>query len=859
MTDWFRPVARRHALPLVALAALSAALPARADVYGRLRITVRADDNTPVPGANIIFHDPTGVQADFNAVTDAQGVALSPPLENHAWQITTRVVTFESDVRQLAVAADTTTDVAVRLTKRVITGASRVVFSRSRTTEATRRDLGFVTKFPATAGNPQSLSKLLITNPGFVQSSVNVVHPRGEHAATTIFINGFQLPGALQGRAGQVLNPQTVQSADVQTGGYAPEYGGETAAILNLSLRAGPITPFQTVTSDGGSFGTYDGEATFGGQAGAPTADAGGGPVPRRLRYLIDLSDRSTANVLEPPQPDDQTAHNHGTSAVLFGNFDYLAGPRDTLTLTLNAAPAHTQIANRTGLGAEYAPVGQEYGYGGARDADGTIPGGDPAALGGQTLPLPSQEAAGQDISQKDDNDFGVLNYRHGFGAGLTGLLSFGVTHSGLDITNRSPSIDLSSVNPDGTLTRIDNSIEYNPTLSRAFDQRQAAGSLTLTQGAHTYKAGFLLDSQGGDESYQFVPQSQLALDALAATDSRLTPAGAAQTDADGNPVTDVLGNPVYLIDPANPATPTLRLHRSGFYRAAYAQDSWNATHRLTLNYGARLDAYHQTQSDGQSISKTELSPRLNIGYAVAPRTLLRLSYNHLFTQPPLAQGAILGQPIRPETLDLYDTSLEQQLGAGQSVKVAYYYKNIRNQDDTGLLIPFTQIGAYTNLNYSHAAVHGLEVSYDLTPRGAGVGAFLAYAQSIAKASGVDQTGAPAPEINDHDQRHTLSAGLNYTLPSGAFVGTEVYYGSGEASSAVSSAFFDAALNDGRRTPHTTVNLRLESPNLARAGRLRLDVENLFDQRQVLNFNSGFSGTRFVQGRRVLLSLTGNF
>src|SRR5207253_1248001 len=123
----------------------------------------------------------------------------------------------------------------------------------------------FIKTYPANAGNKQSITKVLRGNPGFVEDSVNQVHPRGEHSATSIFINGFELPGALQGRAGQVISAETIQSVDLLTGMYAPEYGGETAAILNINLKAGTIKPFQDITLQGGDYNTGFGSVTLGG------------------------------------------------------------------------------------------------------------------------------------------------------------------------------------------------------------------------------------------------------------------------------------------------------------------------------------------------------------------------------------------------------------------------------------------------------------------------------------------------------------------------------------------------------------------------------------------------------------------
>jgi len=857
----------RHVRLMTAVAAFCAALTmpqsaCHADVVGRLHVSVTdAGTSKPIPGASITLHDRANVRADILLTAAQDGTVLSPDLENHAWTVTTSADGYTDDTRDVTVVADVTTEVPVALQAVVVQKSH----SRIRIVHVATTTVGSVTThqqvatIPITGNNPQSLQKLVTANPGFVQSSVNAEHPRGEHASTTIDVDGWELPGALQGRAGQFLSPQVIESADVITGGYSPEYGGEMAAHLNLSLRAGPITPFLSQTLAGGGFGTGYEETAFGGQAGESLEkDAETPYVPRRFRYFVDISDRTSNDTIEPPQPDNQDAHNGGHSGTAFGNFSYIAGSKDTISAIFNTAPASTDIANRTGLAGEFDAVGQGYGYGGARNADGTVPGGDPTALGGQKIVLGSQQADGQDVYQNDDNRVGLVELRHKFSSTTSSLLSLGGTHSGLSILNHSPSISYDSFNPDGTLSVTDNSIEDNPNLHRDFDQGEIQGSVTSNAGSHVLKAGFLDNTQVGNESYQFIPQSQLALDALANIDPRLVPPGTIEMK-NGKPVLDVYGQPVYLLNGPGETTPTLNIHRSGFYRAAYAQDTWSATSRISVNYGVRWDSYHQTQSTGTDVGLSKLEPRVNVTTTLGPALTGRLSYDSLFTQPPLSQGALLGEPIKPETIDQYDASLEKRITPIQSAKIAYYYKNIRNQDDTGILIPFTQIGAYTTLNYTYASVHGLELSYDVTPRrGIGSAGFLAVSISHAAPGGLDQTGAPAPTVNDHDQTFTLSTGYSYTRRDGASAGVDVYYGSGEASSVLQSAFFANALDNGHRQQNSNFNLRFASPEIGRHVKAELDVSNVFNTLDVLNFNSGFSGTRFEQGRLVMLSLTGS-
>jgi outer membrane receptor protein involved in Fe transport len=865
----FRLSKRSVACLVIALLTVTSAF---ADVYGRLKITVKnADDEKGIVKATVVLEDSANVHPKITLTTGADGSVTTDLLEARSWHITSSATDYQDDKRDAVVARDTTTEVEVLLEpikeKTIVIKGQKNVVKTGDSSQTTTRDQAFNKLFPATGGNPQSLQKELVSAPGMVLDSNNQVHPGGEHSGTTLYFNGVQIPGAFQGKFGQLLSPTALQSIDVQTGGFAPEYGSEAAAILNVNLRSGTLTPFLNYEAQAGTFRSAFGDLTFGGQVGQEYGQPlDNGIRARRLGYFVDLTARTTANATEPPQPQIQTDHNLGDSYTGLANFDYHASDKDTLSFFIADDPANNQIVNRAGLPSSYSAFGQGFGFNGWRNANGAVSASqvrNPGGLGSAVDNLDAQNAVAQDDNQTDHNEFGVLTWRRNVSDQWTSLLSFALMHAGIDTTNNNPLIPSLEYG----LLPVDNSIEYNPTIHRNSHDAEVTGSMTSSQRSHTFKTGFVFDQQNGEESYQLIPGSQLALDWLAnpgVGQPSLLPSGTYAVDASGNPVLDVYGNQVYEAN-AGATSPILYVRRAGHYAAGYAQDTWKITKKLTLNYGFRLDNYDQTQTStlsGQaasqsSVNQTFLSPRVNAAYAFDSKTVIRADFDRLVTQPPLAEGQLLGTQIKPETWSQFDAAIEHQVGPGQSVRVAAYKKLITNQIDTSLLIGQTQMGAYTSVNFQRGHTDGIEFTYNLAPEAVkGLAAYITYTNSLAKPSGPvngnEALYGDAPTYNDHDQLNTLSTGANYTfLRTGTSLGADFYFGSGVESSRLSG--------DLPRQSRYYLNLSLVQPHILPHIDLELLVENITDNRSVINFQSGFSGTRFQQGRAFEVALKGTF
>lgn len=689
----------------------------------------------------------------------------------------------------------------------------------------TKLDKGQINKFINTvSGDTKQLTR---GQKGVAEDSAGQQHVRGEHTDITYVVDGVPLPDTLSGRSGSVLLPATIESLEIILGGFAPEFGGQTAAVLNATTTPGARRFHADGALQGGQNKTLNGDFTT------------SGPLGAKGSFVLNLSGTETSVGSEPLQPDHQDAHDRATSRTIFAKFKYAPHAGESIDLTISHSPDSLEIANRTGLDSTYASVGEGYGFQGLRNADGSRPdvnSSNSGLLGAQSILLPSQQAAGQSIFQHETSEFATLAWSKRLRESENLQLALTLLHSGQDVENDNPLVDPANL-------PIDNSIEYSPTAHRNVHHVQLTGTWAKRAGAHRLKTGFLLDAQSGKESYQINADSQLSLDALYALAPNLAPTGGTLTGA-----VDIDGNPVYLS--SSNVGQALNLERKGTYKAAFLQDTWTAG-RLITNYGVRADWYVQNQNLGaDSVSDFLLGPRLNFQYRWNAKTTVRASYNRLLNIPPLAQGAVVGQALKSERISQYDLGIDRKIAPNQTISAAYYYKDIRNQVDVGLLVPGSQIGIYSGVNFDRGGVHGLELGYDLVAS-KGLDAYLNYTFSAAKPNGKDNTGVDVPDYNDHDQRHTVGAGMAYTWASGATASLTENYGSGLASSVV--------FPGGGRTPRSTTDFSYSSGDRLFSGHggLRLDVSNVFDNRKVINFQSAFSGTRFQIGR--VISLSANF
>ena len=185
-------------------------------------------------------------------------------------------------------------------------------------------------------GDNVQLNQVLLQAPDVVQDSFGQIHVRGDHNDLQYRLNGVILPEGISVFS-QTLSPRLISSLNLITGALPAEYGLRTAGIIDLTTTSGLLQPGGYVSIYGGSHGTFQPSAEYGGSSGNFS-----------YYFMGDL----LRNDLGIESPDDSTdpLHDHSTQLHGFGYLEDILGPNDRLSLILGVSDDAFQIPNQRGL-----------------------------------------------------------------------------------------------------------------------------------------------------------------------------------------------------------------------------------------------------------------------------------------------------------------------------------------------------------------------------------------------------------------------------------------------------------------------------------------------------------------------------
>ncbi len=333
--------------------------------------------------------------------------------------------------------------------------------------------------------------------------------------------------------------------------------------------------------------------------------------------------------------------------------------------------------------------------------------------------------------TQRELNDYSIVSLQ-----GIHGALNYQ-----LALFNRYSSVDYHP-DPIGDLI-------YNGVAARVFRRNIATGIQEDTSYAlnerHTLRWGLFVDQE------RTTSNNKLAV----------FPA-----NASGNQTGDV---PFTIVDNTN---------KNGELYGAYLQDQWQASERLTLNYGLRYDI-----SNGY-VREDQLSPRLNFVYKLSEAISLHGGYSRYFTPPTLeliaprdialfqnTTNALPGNvntDVRAERDNYYDVGLSHALTSNWQVGVDGYYKDARNLLDEG---QFGQALVFSPFNYARGRIWGVEFTTSYQAQNLSSYFNVAYSRALGNQVVSGQYNFDAAELAyisdhfvhlDHDQTWTASGGVTY-------------------------------------------------------------------------------------------------
>jgi len=331
--------------------------------------------------------------------------------------------------------------------------------------------------------------------------------------------------------------------------------------------------------------------------------------------------------------------------------------------------------------------------------------------------------------------------------------------------------------------------------------------------------------------------------------------------------------------DPGTPPAFNFRGHSPDREQAAFGQDQirWK---NWTLNAGLRFDHYDLL------VNQTAWSPRLGAAYYWRPADVVfRFSYDRVFQTPafenllvassPLVTSLsdqVLRLPVQPSRGNFFEAGFSKALLGKVRVDGNLYHRSVSNYADDDLLL---NTGVSFPIAFSRATIYGAEVKLEV-PRWGPFSGYVSYsnsrgngylpvtgglflgddaAQAIAVTTGVFPV--------SQDQRNTVRARLRYEATKRIWLAFGGAYDSGLPTE-FAGTYAEAAAQYGpeilnrvnfsglRARPGFTLNASagaILKQKEKKALRLQVDVTNLTNQLNVINFAGLFSGTALAPPR----------
>ena len=303
-----------------------------------------------------------------------------------------------------------------------------------------------------------------------------------------------------------------------------------------------------------------------------------------------------------------------------------------------------------------------------------------------------------------------------------------------------------------------------------------------------------------------------------------------------------------------------------GGVEALFLEDQFKLTPWLTLNGGVRLTHFGSAVPPGSGIphvSENAADPRIGAALQIPKlHWVARAFWGRYYQSPPLltVSGPLLEQctaldcqlaPLHGERDEQREFGLTVPI-SGWTFDVSNFRTGARNFFDHDVL---GNSNIFFPLTLERVRIRGWEVTAS-SPRVRGLASWhLAYSHQHAQWNGgitgglVSDASCEDPICSlDHDQRDTVSTGLNLNFPGSLWTAFNVNYGSG---------FLDGE-GPAHLPPHTTVDLSV-GKSFGENWNLRFSALNVGNHHYMLDNSNTFGGTHFANPRELAFQLKYRF
>ena len=783
-------------LTLVSIVAVGAGTPCVFAQGMDGRVTVRVSDATGGGVPATVELSARSPEFIARARADAAGLAIFRRVPPGTYLVVVQAPGFATAERRLEVGSAVPEAVAVSLAVAPVEGSITVttsppLFEPLRPSQGTRSGREALDSAMATSLGRSTID-VVTTMPGWLLEANAVLHPRGSEYDTQYVIDGMPLYDNRSIAFAPAFENSEFEAVSVLTAGIPAEYGRRLGGVIALDTRRNPGQGHHgSMTLSGGTYGTRIGSFTH-------------QYARRGTELAIGVQGGSTDRYLDPPSVENFTNRASSGGGNLRFARDLTA--RDRLT-----AYART---NRTGFLVPNDLVQQD---------------------AGQRQDRRARETAGQ------------IHYQ-------------GAVSSSALVSARAMVRDLSSA-----LWSNERSTPAWVEQDRGFREGAFMGDVTYSGERHTVKVG-------GDLRINWV-RERFAL-------------------------AEVGDLPAVDLD--------FRDRRRSLEASVFVQDQIRLRN-FALSAGFRVDRYELLVED------TALSPRVAASYFI-PRIALQAyaSYDRIFQPPPienlllssaatgLGLDAVEGSlPLPASRAHFFEVGVRKPLVDALRLEVKHFWRSFRNPIDDDV---FLNTGLSFPITFDSARIKGTEARLEM-PSWRGITAVVSYSNLLGLTrspvtGGLFIEGGEAEELRDvatefpisQDQRNTVAAMVRFDIHPRVWVAAGARYGSGlpieledddddddwdddgedddegpddEAEvpeQPIAQAILDQ-VNFARSRVRPNLSLefsigaRVWESGLRRSASVQLDVRNVTDRLNVINFSGLFSGTALAPGRQATVQL----